>query len=103
MEEKLPPYRQYNTQTNRYNLSQEVPRVKNCNGFLATNIGDTPVTVNKKILFPSTTPLTVQGDAISFGGNEGEIYVGTIDIAFLVPLGATPLIEIIQKYYIDKE
>src|SRR4051812_29236534 len=93
--------RRYNFSVNVYDKSQTVPRERNCNGFTVTNIGDTPVRVNQKILFPSVTPATVQGDSISFGGNEGEIYVGDIVLSVLVPLGAAPLVEIIQKYYLE--
>ena len=96
-------YRKYNTQTNVYNTSQNIPKAKYMNGFVATNIGDTVVTINRKILFPSATPLTAQGDAFSFGGNEGEIFVGDLDIAFRAPVGAAPAIEILQKFYIDKD
>lgn len=102
MAEQLPPYRKYNTQTNVYSISGTIPKAKLCNGFLATNIGDTVVTINKKILFPSATPATAQGDAISFGGNEGEIFAGDIDVSFRTPLGAIPRIEIVQKFYVDK-
>jgi len=107
-EQQLPPYRKYNTQTNNYFTSGNIPKAKYCNGFLATNVGDTTVTINRKILFPSATPLVTQGDAVSFGGNEGEIFVGDIDISFAVagspfPVGVAPNIEIIQKYYIDKD
>jgi len=97
-------YRKYNTQTNVYNTSQTAPRAKLLNGYVATNIGDTTVRVNGKILFPSTTPATVQGDAFSVGGNEGEIYVGdALDISFAVPSGPAPAVEIVQKFYIDNK
>jgi len=93
----------YNISVNNYTASQVVPREKNCNGFMATNIGDTAVTVNGKILFPSATPLTVQGDSVSIGGNEEELYLGLIRIAFALLPGLTPQIEIIQKFYLDPE
>jgi len=102
-DKELPPYRKYNTQTNVYNTSQTVPRAKLLNGYVATNIGDTTVTVNRKVLFPSATPATVQGDAFSIGGNEGEIFVGEgIDIAF-IGAGVAPAVEIVQKFYVDKQ
>ncbi len=93
----------YNTTTNVYNISQTVPKAKFMNGFLATNIGDTIVTVNRKILFPSATPATSQGDAVSFGGNAGEIYIQDIDISFAAPAGVIPRVEIVQKFYPDVE
>ena len=94
-------YRQYNFVINRYNRTQVVPRQRNCNGFTVTNLGDTTILVNGAILFPSATPLTAQGDSKSFGGNEGETYIGYIQLTFQFPIGAAPLAEIIQKFYID--
>lgn len=90
----------------RYNISQGqvytpgqvVQRIKNCNGFTAVNTGDDLVTVNGFPLYPGT-PGTNIGDSVSFGGNAGELYYGTIDIVF-AQVGATPQVTISQKYYI---
>jgi hypothetical protein len=92
--------RNYNIATNIYTKSQFVRVVTNCNGYMATNIGDTIVTVNDMILYPGT-PGTIIGDSRSVGGNEGEIYTGVIKISFSVPLGVLPQVEIVQKYYTD--
>lgn len=96
-------YRRYNFTTNNYALPGDIPRERYCNGFTVTNIGDTPLKINDAILFPSATPATVQGDSKSFGGNEGEIYIGKLSLSFLQPVLANPLCEIIQKYYIPDE
>lgn len=96
-------FRRYNFTVNRFNQSKVIPRERNCNGYTITNIGDTALTVNGKILFPSVTPLTVQGDSISFGGNEGEIYIGYINLSFVQPVGVAPNAEVIQKFYLDDE
>ena len=76
---------------------------KGCNSFTVTNLGDTIVTINQVRLFPSLTPLTAVGDSVSFGGNLGEIYKGNIDIAFVLPLGVLPIVEIVQKFYVKFE
>ncbi len=95
-------FKRYNTTTDIIVQSGQFERSEYLNSFTVTNIGDTAFTVNDKILFPSATPLTQQGDSISFGGNEDEIFIGKIVIAFQIPLGVLPRCEIIQKYFIDK-
>jgi hypothetical protein len=90
----------YNITYNRYSSSQEIPREELCNGFTIINIGDTIATINGKILFPSTTPATDQGDSFSVGGNAGEIYKGQLNLSFAVG-GANPLVEVIQKFYVQ--
>lgn len=91
----------YNISYSRYTGPTSIQRQELCNGFMVTNIGDTDATINGKILFASATPLTDQGDSVTIGGNEGEIYYGNLDIAFVQPIGANPLVEVIQKYYIQ--
>lgn len=98
-----PNYRKYNFSVNNYTESASIKREDNCNGFVATNLGDTPVVVAGKLLFPSTTPATVQGDSFSFVGNADEVYAGYIQIAFLLPLGAAPRVEIVQKFYLEHQ
>jgi len=95
--------KKYNVQVNNYVKSQYIPVAKNCNGFTVTNIGDTALTINDIILFPSATPATVLGDSVSIGGNEGEIYTGNLKLSFLVPVGAAPNVQIIQKYYLEDQ
>lgn len=81
--------------------SKFVDVYQQCNAIMVTNIGDTAVTVDEKILFPSATPLTVLGDAVSYGGNENEVYnKQVLKISFAQPLGANPKIEIVQKFYV---
>jgi hypothetical protein len=95
------PINSYNLTTDIYIRSGTLPREQFLNSFIVTNIGDTPFTFNGKILFPSATPTTAQGDSISFGGNENEIYVGKMVLAFQLPLGAIPRCEIVRKYFTD--
>lgn len=95
-------YRRYNTYTQVFSRSGSPQRSQYCNGFTATNIGDVDVLINGKILFASATPATQQGDSISFGGNEGEIYIGNIQITFVVGgAGTNPRCELIEKFYVD--
>lgn len=91
----------YNLSVNTYTETIDVPVQRPCNGFTVTNLGDTALKINGKILFPSATPLTAQGDSVTFGGNAEEVYTDKIYISFLLPLGAAPLCEVIQKYYVS--
>lgn len=95
------PIQKYNIAIGTYNTSQFIDVVENCNGFTFTNIGDTIAEVNGQVIFPSATPLTALGDSRSIGGNEGEIYKGNMRLLFRTPLGAAPLVEIVQKLYIE--
>ncbi len=88
----------YNTTgAQEYGPGKAIARVQNCNGFTVTNVGDTTVTVNGRILYPGV-PGTSIGDSVSIGGNRGEIYTGNINIKF--GAGATPLVLVEQKFYL---
>lgn len=89
----------WNETTIVYTESKEIPRIRGANGYVATNLGDTNVVVNGKMLFPSATPLTVVGDSISMMGNTGEVFQGRITVQFQLPLGVLPRVEIVQKFY----
>jgi len=65
-----------------------------------TNTGDTIVTVNGMVAYPGT-PGTILGDSRSVTMQEGEEYSGLIQVAFAIPLGAAPAVEIVQLYYVD--
>jgi hypothetical protein len=71
-----------------------------CNAIIITNLGDTIAFINGAILFPSATPTTDAGDSLSFGGNEGDVYVGNLKLSFQFPVNANPQVQIIQQYYI---
>lgn len=98
----------YDLDTLLYFASVDVQRPKYINGFTVTNIGDTTFKINGKLLFPSATPLTAQGDSMSFGGNENEIYIGKITLAFEIagspfPIGVNPVCEIVYKTYLEED
>jgi hypothetical protein len=92
---------QYNISVATYNVSGVISVIKMCNGFTATNIGDTICEVNGMILYPGT-PGTILGDSRSIGGNENEVYAGNIKVAFANPGGAQPLLEIVQKFFVSE-
>lgn len=96
---KFDPFR-FNIVTNQYRASAKIVVERGCNSVQVTNLGTSTVQINGVTLFPSATPATVAGDSISFGGNLGEIYKGDLNLVMVLPLGATPLVEITQKYYI---
>jgi hypothetical protein len=85
----------YNTTTQEYTALRSVVVDKRCNGFTVNNAGTTIVTVNGEPLQP--------GDTKTVGGNEGEVYVGRIDLAFYTPTPAPSIIVnsawVTQKFY----
>lgn len=91
----------YNTVTLVYTRSGFIDVVNNCNAFTFVNVGDTIANVNGMIIYPGTVGTNL-GDARQIGGNEGEVYIGTIKLAFDFPGGANPAVEITQKFYIDE-
>jgi hypothetical protein len=94
-------YRKYNITTNQYRVGGFIPREKLLNGFTCTNIGDTALRINDNLLGPPIAPAIV-GDSISIGGNDGEIFCDRIALAFVVPGGANPLCQIVQKFYVEE-
>jgi hypothetical protein len=70
----------YSTSNVLYQRQISVTVDKLCNGFSAKNAGTTIVLLNGEPLQP--------GESKSIGGNLGEIFVGRIDIAFLLPTPA---------------
>ncbi len=95
--------RDYNISVSDYNASQWVNVIKGCNGFTVVNLGDTIVQINGITLFPADDPTTDQGDSLSVGGNEGEIYKGNMKLSFMDPVGSSPKVTIIQKFYVDSK
>jgi hypothetical protein len=92
----------WNMQVNIYTKSQQVIRSNNCFAFMFTNLGDTIAFVNGIVVFPSPTPATALGDARSLTGHILDLYKGNLTLAFAVPLGANPKVEIIQLFYEDQ-
>jgi hypothetical protein len=90
-----PQQRYYNTTTQEYRALRSVNVDKRCNGFSVNNAGTTIVTVNGEPLQP--------GQSKTVGGNEDEIYVGRIDLAFIIPSPAPSTIVnsawVTQKFY----
>ena len=96
-------WKKYNVETINYYRSADIPRGRYLNGFTVTNIGDTPFYMMGKRFFPSTTPLTSQGDSMSFGGNEDELFTGKINLIFDTAPMLTPNAEFVFKYYVPDE
>lgn len=88
----------YNVMPMTYSADGEVHPDLNCNGFTIRNLGDTIVNVSGITVFPALVVGT-PGESVSIGGNLGEIFIGRLTIKFQAPIGANPLVEIIQKYY----
>ena len=89
----------YNTSTQEYVRLNSVVVQRGCNAVSVKNAGTTMVFWNGEPLVP--------GESKSVGGNEGEEYVGRIDLTFgaaAVPPAtvATPSVWVTQKFYTDK-
>jgi hypothetical protein len=72
------PFRKYNI--NKIVVTSgtsQVPIGQFVNGFTVKNAGNTIVMFNQEPLLP--------GESQTVGGNEGEIYVGRVDIFFTLP------------------
>lgn len=89
-------YKEYNVISNQYDRNQSVVMDVKCNGWTAINIGTTLVMVNG-IPLNAGTPGTNNGESVTFGGNEGEVFKGRVDLVF--PNGPG-LVLIFQKYYL---
>lgn len=94
-------YREYNMTVQVVNRSGAVIREPRVFAYMFTNIGDTIARVNGMVIFPSTTPATALGDARVVSGHVMDLFKGNINVVFDSPGGATPLVEIVQLYYID--
>jgi hypothetical protein len=88
----------YNTDTQEYSAQRSVVVDRLCNGFSVNNAGTTIVMLNGEPLQP--------GQSKTVGGNEGEIYVGRIDISFLIPTPAPSTIVfsawVTQKFFLEE-
>lgn len=90
----------WNAAIDTYSVGSRIDLVTNCFAFMFTNIGDTIAAVNGMVIFPSATPLTALGDSRTVGAHENEIYKGNITLSFPGALGANPLVEIVQLFYL---
>lgn len=80
------------------NKSGFVPIPTNTNGYTVTSTGLDIVDVNEQVFYPGV-PGTSLGDSRSYGGNQDEIYVGNIKVAFRTLAG--PALEIVFKVFVD--
>lgn len=71
----------YNVTYQMYQRSTKVEPDQYCNGFTVVNIGTTVAIVNGTPLAPPTAPARL-GEAVAFGGNHNEIFIGRIDLSF---------------------
>ncbi len=78
-------------------VSPQIKPMPGCFAVMATNIGDTIVHVNDKILYPGV-PGTSVGDSVVIGGHFGYEYKGFIRILFNQPVGALPQVEVTQLF-----
>lgn len=75
----------------------QIKPMNGCIGYMATNTGDTIVTVNDKVLYPGV-PGTNVGDSVVIGGHFGYEYKGYIRIVFAAPVGTLPQLELTQLF-----
>jgi hypothetical protein len=81
-----------------FTKGQTVVPYKGCNAIIITNSGDGEIMVNGRRLYPGV-PGTSQGDAFTYGGNAGELFLGNVQV--VVVNGANPQYTVEQKYYTD--
>ena len=93
-------YKPYDMTVQIYSGNAYIPVAKNCFAFMFTNIGDTIATVKGMVVFPSATPATALGDSRTISGHKFDVYPGTMDLSFRLPLGVAPAIEVVQLFYI---
>lgn len=88
----------YNMTQQQYAKLESVNIDKQCNGVTVLNAGTTYVTWNGIPLAP--------GQSMTVGGNEGEIFIGRVDIAFFTQTPAPAIITnsawVIQKFYVGE-
>lgn len=94
--------RGYNMSVQTYDTPGVISVFQNCLGFMFTNIGDTTAFVNGMVIFPSATPATALGDSRTIAAHLLDMYRGNITLKFAAPLGAAPLVEIVQLFYLDE-
>lgn len=94
--------RYYTNLVNFYSEAKSIPIAKDCTRYFATNVGDTPCTINQILLYPGV-PGTSLGDSVAISANELDIYSGNLDISFAQPIGAVPRIMIVQIVYLKDE
>lgn len=83
----------YNVTPLPYNTSCQVNLLKPCNGWTVINQGKTTtVTVNGTVVLPP-------GGFIAVGGNEGEEYVGFLQLLFASNTNPDNNALVIQKFY----
>lgn len=94
----VPAWVFYNMSQQNYTAAKSVVIDKLCNGVTVLNAGTTYVTWNGIPIAP--------GASMTVGGNEREIFVGRVDIAFFTQTPAPGTIIksawVIQKFYEDK-
>jgi len=91
----------YNMSVIPYAEATRITVVENCFALMFTNIGDTIAFVNGMIIHPSATPATALGDSRSISGHKLDTYQGNIILSFQQPVGATPLVEVVQLFYVN--
>jgi len=90
----------FNVQGAAYTTNQDILVEKNLNAFTVVNEGDGILFINGIELkpFPPGHP-ELTGEAVTIGGNLGEVYQGRIELRFTAGQ-VTPKAVVIKKFYI---
>jgi hypothetical protein len=87
----------YNISQQEYTSLRSVVLERKLNGVTVLNAGNTIVLWNGIPISP--------GVSLTLGGNEGEVYIGRVDLSFALPspVPGTPSNSawVIQKFYVD--
>ena len=87
----------YNLVPSTYNTNTKVEVDSFCNSFTVVNTGTTDMVVNGVPLAPPVAPALL-GEAVQFGGNRAEIFIGRIDLSFT---GGAGRCVVTQKIYVQ--
>lgn len=94
--------RYFNNLINKYSEAVSATVNRNCSSYQFTNIGDTICEVNGMRIYPGVPGVSL-GDSRSISLHHMDVYRGNIEIAFIQPIGAAPLVEIVQLIYLLDE
>lgn len=88
----------YNIAVQTYSKSGFIPVVENCFAYMFTNLGNTPADINGMIVYPNALPNQL-GDSRTVMAHKDDLFKGNLKLSIHIPIGANPLIEIVQMFY----
>lgn len=100
LKEILKDARAWNMSVEIVTQAKQVDLMANCFAFMFTNLGNTTAFLNDIVVFPSAGFPNAIGDSRSISAHLLDLYKGNLTVKF--GPGATPRLEIIQLFYLEK-